>query len=90
MLFSQADELEAGLRLALGDRNGALRMAEQLPEDRRRIISALIALRANDHRTAGDILSAAPPRAQPSAPIWSYAYYEPVQRSWEPPPEHPN
>ncbi len=62
VLFSQADELEAGLRLALGDRNGALRMAEQLPEDRRRIISALIALRANDHRTAGDILSAAPPQ----------------------------
>ena len=90
VLFSQADELEAGLRLELGDRNGALRMAEQLPEDRRRVISALIALRANDHRTAGDILSTAPPRAQPSAPIWSCAYYEPVSRSWEPRPEHRN
>ena len=44
VLFAQADELEASLRLALGDRNGALRMAEQLPEDRRRVISALIAL----------------------------------------------
>ena len=35
VLFAQADELEARLRLALGDRNGAPRVAEQLPDDRR-------------------------------------------------------
>ncbi len=62
VLFSQADELEARLRLELGDRNGALRMAEQLPDDRRRVISALIALRANDHRTASETLRTAPPQ----------------------------
>ena len=60
VLFAEADEIEARLRLALGDRNGALRMAEQLPDDRRRIVSALIALGSNDHRTASDILSTAP------------------------------
>ena len=60
VLFAQADELEARLRLALGDRNGARRVAEQLPDDRRMVISALIALGANDHRTAGDIMSTAP------------------------------
>ena len=60
VLFAEADEIEARLRLALGDRNGALRVAEQLPDDRRRIVSALIALGSNDHRTASDILSTAP------------------------------
>ena len=62
VLFAQADELEARLRLALGDGKGARRVAEQLPDDRRRVISALVALRANDHRTASDILSSAPPQ----------------------------
>ncbi len=61
-LFAQADELEARLRLALGDRNGARRVAEQLPDDRQLIISALTALGTNDHLTANAILSAAPPK----------------------------
>ncbi len=59
VLFAQADEIEARLRLALGDAKGARRLAEQLPDDRRRVISTLIALGANDYRTAGDILSTA-------------------------------
>ena len=62
VLFAEADEPEARLRLGLGDRNGALRMAEQLPDDRRLVVSALIALGSNDHRTASDILSTAPPQ----------------------------
>ena len=61
VLFAQADELEARLRLALGDARGARRVAERLSDDRRMVISALIALGANDHRTASDILSVAPP-----------------------------
>ncbi len=60
VLFAQADELEARLRLALGDARGARRVADRLPHDRRLVISALIALGANDHRTASDILSTAP------------------------------
>ena len=90
VLFAQADELEARLRLALGDRNGARRVAEQLPDDRRTVISALIAMGANDHRTASDIMSAAPSRAQPSAPIWSCACYAPVSPSCKHRLEHPN
>ena len=90
VLFAQADELEARLRLALGDARGARRVAEQLPDDRRLVISALIALGANDHRTASDILSTAPPRAPPSAPIWSCACYAPLSPSCKPRPEHPN
>ncbi len=60
-LFAQADELEAHLRRALGDAKGARRVAEQLPDDRRLVTSALIALGANDHRTASDIMSTARP-----------------------------
>ena len=62
VLFAHADELEARLRFALGDARGAGRVAGQLPDDRRLVISALIALGANDHRTASDILSTAPPQ----------------------------
>ena len=62
MLFAQADEIEARLRLALGDAKGARRLAEQLPDDRRQVISTLIALRAHDPRTASDIISTAPPQ----------------------------
>ncbi len=90
VLFAQADELEARLRLALGDRNGAVRMAEQLPDDRRMVISALVALGAHDHRSASDIMSTAPPRAPPSAPIWNCACYAPLSPSCKPRPEHPN
>ncbi len=62
VLFAQADELEARLRLALGDRKGAQSIAEQLPDERRPVISALIALAVNDHRTASDVLTTAPLR----------------------------
>ena len=57
VLFAHADELEARFRFALGDRKGARTIAEQLPHHRRLVISALIALGANDHRTASDILT---------------------------------
>ena len=90
VLFAQADELEARLRLALGDAKGARRLAEQLPDDRRRVISTLIALRAHDPRTASDIISTAPPRAPPSAPIWSCACSAPVSPSCKPRPKHPS
>ena len=90
VLFAQADELEARLRLALGDRNGARRVAEQLPDDRQLIISALTALGTNDHLTANAILSTAPQKVQPSASIWSCGFYAPVSPSCKPHPEHPN
>ena len=91
VLFAQADELEARLRLALGDRNGARRVAEQLPDDRQLIISALTALGTNDHLTANDDLEHRCPK-RPNHPLRSgaAACYAPVSPSCKPHPEHPN
>jgi LuxR family transcriptional regulator, maltose regulon positive regulatory protein len=62
-LFAQADELEARLHLALGDHDGALRIADRLNPDRRAVMSAIIALDAADTNGAGAALSAAPATA---------------------------
>jgi LuxR family transcriptional regulator, maltose regulon positive regulatory protein len=62
VLLAQADELEARFRVALGDQRGALGVAERLPDDRRLVVSALIALGAQDPRSAAEPLSRAPLR----------------------------
>ena len=63
VLFTQADELEARLRLALGDHRGALSVAERrLPDDRRMVVSAIIALGAGDPQSATEALRSAPDR----------------------------
>ena len=60
VLLAEADELEARLRLALGDQNGAARVTERLPEDRRIVMSAIIALAAGNPGEAAQALSTAP------------------------------
>jgi LuxR family transcriptional regulator, maltose regulon positive regulatory protein len=59
-LLAEADELEARFRLALGDRSGAANVAERLPDDRRCLIGAAVALAANDPQKAAAALSRAP------------------------------
>ncbi len=60
ILFVEADELEARFRLALADRKGAISVAERLPDDRRLVVSALIALAENDPDGAGEALTSRP------------------------------
>jgi LuxR family transcriptional regulator, maltose regulon positive regulatory protein len=64
ILLAQADELEARIRLALGDTRGAIGAADRLPEDRRAVMTAMIHLSANEPeraKTALDALPASPP-----------------------------
>jgi LuxR family transcriptional regulator, maltose regulon positive regulatory protein len=56
VLLAQADEIEARLRLALGDRRGATSLAERLPGDRRLVVSAMIALASENARAAQDLV----------------------------------
>jgi LuxR family transcriptional regulator, maltose regulon positive regulatory protein len=58
VLLAEADELEAHLRLRLGDYNGAALLAERLPGDRRMVMSAIIALAAGNPEEAAQALSA--------------------------------
>ena len=60
IMFAQADELEARLRLGLGDRNGALNVTRRLPDDRRPIMFATIALASENPQEAADFLRAMP------------------------------
>jgi LuxR family transcriptional regulator, maltose regulon positive regulatory protein len=60
-LLAEAIELESRFRLALGDHAGAERIADELPPDRRTVVSAMIALAAGDSDAAGLALSSAPP-----------------------------
>jgi LuxR family transcriptional regulator, maltose regulon positive regulatory protein len=59
-LLLQADELEARFRLSLGDLRGAETAMARLPHDRRRVMTAMVALAAGDPRRAGDELRDAP------------------------------
>jgi hypothetical protein len=56
ILLSGADELEALIRLSLGDTRTPARLAGQLPADRRALVLARIALAAGDHRAAQQYL----------------------------------
>jgi LuxR family maltose regulon positive regulatory protein len=60
VLLVQADELECRFRLMLGDHAGAVEAARRLPDDRRSVMSAIIALAVGDPKSARDALGAAP------------------------------
>jgi LuxR family transcriptional regulator, maltose regulon positive regulatory protein len=60
VLLTGADELEARLRLGLGDQAGATGIIERLPDDRRMIMSAIIALAAGNPGEAAQALAGAP------------------------------
>ena len=60
VLLAGADELEARIRLDLGDRKGARSVTGRLPGDRRIVMSAIIALAAADPEEAAQALSKAP------------------------------
>ena len=57
VLLAEADELEARLRLGLGDLSGATRIAGGLPEDRHIVMLATIALAAGNLEEAAQTLS---------------------------------
>jgi LuxR family transcriptional regulator, maltose regulon positive regulatory protein len=63
VLLARADELEALLRLSLGDPRSATELANGLPAARRGLLVARIALAAGDHRGAREHLRA-PPSAE--------------------------
>jgi len=60
VLLAEADELEARVRLGLGDRNGATLIARRLPDDRRVIMSAIIALATGHPEDARMAMARAP------------------------------
>ena len=60
VLLAEADELEARIRIGLGDRSGATRVIERLPGDRRMVMSAIVALDAGNPGQAAQALSSAP------------------------------
>jgi LuxR family transcriptional regulator, maltose regulon positive regulatory protein len=55
-LLTRADELEALLRLSLGDLRSAAELADGLPATRRSLLRARVALAAHDHRAAVELL----------------------------------
>jgi LuxR family maltose regulon positive regulatory protein len=60
VLLAEADELEARIRLGLGDHSGATSVIERLPGDRRIVMSAIITLAAGNPGQAAQALSGAP------------------------------
>ena len=60
VLLAEADELEARIRLGLGDQSGAASVIERLPGDRRIVMSAIVALAAGNPGQAAQALSSAP------------------------------
>jgi LuxR family transcriptional regulator, maltose regulon positive regulatory protein len=60
VLLSRADELEALLRLSLGDLRTPAELASRLPATRRRLLLARIALASGDHQAAQEHLQALP------------------------------
>jgi LuxR family maltose regulon positive regulatory protein len=60
ILLARADELEARFRLALGDHHGARTVAGRLPDDRRMIVAATVALASGQPADATALLSPAP------------------------------
>jgi LuxR family maltose regulon positive regulatory protein len=60
VLLAEADELEARIRLGLGDQSGAAGVIERLPGDRRIVMSAITALAAGKPEQAAQALSSAP------------------------------
>ncbi len=65
VLLARADELEAVLRLSLGDLRSPEELADRLPTTRRAVLRTRIALTAGDHHTASQQLQALFPAALP-------------------------
>ncbi len=61
VLLARADELEALLRLTLGDLRSAAELASKIPSTRRGLLLARVALAASDHRAATEHLDALSP-----------------------------
>jgi LuxR family maltose regulon positive regulatory protein len=61
VLLARADELEAVLRLSLGDLRSATGLASELPGTRRGLLLARVALAASDHHAAVEYLDALSP-----------------------------
>jgi LuxR family transcriptional regulator, maltose regulon positive regulatory protein len=61
ILLSRADELEALIRLSLGDLRTPARLAVQLPTDRRALLQARLKLAEGDHHAAQKYLDSLPP-----------------------------
>jgi len=55
-LLDRADELEVALRLSLGDLRPAAELADRLPDARRCLLAARIALASGDHGAAWELL----------------------------------
>ncbi|MGH3173469.1 MAG: response regulator transcription factor, partial [Streptosporangiaceae bacterium] len=60
VLLAEADELEARIRLGLGDQSGAISIIERLPGDRRIVMATIVALAAGNPEQAAQALSSAP------------------------------
>ncbi len=60
VLVTEADELEARVRLSLGDETGATAVIKRLPDDRRTVMSAISALAAGNPGEAAQALTGAP------------------------------
>jgi LuxR family transcriptional regulator, maltose regulon positive regulatory protein len=60
VMLTQADEIEARLRLALGDRRKAEMALARLPPDRRAVVSTIVALAAGNPSRAAEALAEAP------------------------------
>ena len=61
VLLSRADELEALLRLSLGDQRAPAELASRLPPAPRSLLLARIALACGDHRATAEYLQSASP-----------------------------
>ena len=89
VLVTEADELEARVRLSLGDETGATAVIERLPDDRRTVMSAISALAAGNPGEAAQALTAPRRREPRSGPIWSCGCCAPPSLSANPHPRHP-
>jgi LuxR family maltose regulon positive regulatory protein len=69
LLLARADELEALLRLSLGDLRSPVELASGLPAARRGLLLARVALAANDHQAALEHLQAPPEDLTPRSAL---------------------
>ncbi len=90
VVLAQADELEARFRLALGDHSGARGAAQRLPDDRRVVMSAVIALGAKTPGAPPRPSATARPGGRRSVPTWSYGCCAPVPLSCKTRTRHPD
>lgn len=73
VLLERADELEATLRLALGDLKSAAGLASRLPDCPRQQLLARIALSADDHESATEHLRTLPSELTPRRALQTQA-----------------